>query len=230
MKILSDFHDYYDRPMAHDADRETLWIRKTNDKDIPFTLQDVKEKILNHVPSMLFDLNLRPFIILFAGKVYPALEVSWHAYDYSRKEVCYSIDKVDDLIVPRLTESGRERYLGNHHKRRSRFRGGSRDNLEAFFALAKDQRLFVINDKHRTPVAMISYSDPCWVIKLNCQLKTYQFMKVVDVFTAYQEISMFVNNMAVPEKVIIEPNDTLKVETHGFNKYSFRKDPSKKKR
>ena len=58
-----------------------------------------------------------------------------------------------------------------------------------------------------------------------------EFYKVIDAFTAFQEISMFIGGvLGIGEKEIVEIEDKYKIGQHGFDKWSFRKEPSKKKR
>jgi len=65
-------------------------------------------------------------------------------------------------------------------------------------------------------------------ITLNPVLKDVDFYRRMDTYTAYQELLMYLSNKAYPEKVSPVLSDVLKAETHGVNKYSFRKDPTKK--
>ena len=61
-------------------------------------------------------------------------------------------------------------------------------------------------------------------------LKDYEFYKVVDAFQAFQEISMFIGGvLGRGEKEIIVVEDKYKIAQHGFDKWSFRKEPETKK-
>jgi hypothetical protein len=52
----------------------------------------------------------------------------------------------------------------------------------------------------------------------------------MDSFTAFQEISMFLGGvLGAGEKNIVEVEDKYKITQHGFNKWSFRKEPEKKR-
>jgi hypothetical protein len=66
---------------------------------------------------------------------------------------------------------------------------------------------------------------------INPNLKTYEFYKVFDSFSAFQEISMYIGGvLGRGEKEIIEVDDKYKIEQHGFNKWSFRKEPKNDKK
>jgi len=61
---------------------------------------------------------------------------------------------------------------------------------------------------------------------INPLLKDYQFYKVFDAFQAFQEIQMFLGGvLGRGEKEIIEVADKYKIAQHGFDKWSFRKEP-----
>jgi hypothetical protein len=65
---------------------------------------------------------------------------------------------------------------------------------------------------------------------INPLLKDYQFYKVFDAVQAFQEISMFMGGvLGRGEKEIVEVADKYKIAQHGFNKWSFRKEPENKK-
>jgi hypothetical protein len=65
---------------------------------------------------------------------------------------------------------------------------------------------------------------------LNPILKEYEFYKIFDAFQAFQEIEMFLGGvLGKGEKEIVEVADKYKIEQFGFDKWSFRKEPSGKK-
>ena len=66
---------------------------------------------------------------------------------------------------------------------------------------------------------------------INPNLKKYEFYKVVDAFTAFQEIQMFISGvLGIGEREIIEVEDKYKIDQHGYDKWSFRKESGKKER
>ncbi len=61
---------------------------------------------------------------------------------------------------------------------------------------------------------------------VNPLLKDYEFFKVFDTFQTFQEISMFIGGvLGNSEKEIVEVADKYKIGQHGFDKWSFRKEP-----
>jgi len=52
-----------------------------------------------------------------------------------------------------------------------------------------------------------------------------EFFKIVDPFTAFQELSMFIGGiMGGKSPIMIEVADKDRIAKHGFDKFSFRKE------
>lgn len=65
----------------------------------------------------------------------------------------------------------------------------------------------------------------------NPTLKDYEFYKVMDSYTAFQEIQMFIGGvLGIGEREMIEVEDKYKIAQHGFNKNSFRRSKSNGKK
>jgi hypothetical protein len=68
------------------------------------------------------------------------------------------------------------------------------------------------------------------VFIVNPILNEYKFYTVIDSFTAFQELSMFMGGiLGSGEKEIVEVEDKYKITQHGFNKWLFRREPEKKR-
>lgn len=65
---------------------------------------------------------------------------------------------------------------------------------------------------------------------INPILKEWEFYKIVDPFTAFTTLQMFISGvLGTGEKEIIEISNEHKIEQHGFDrKWSFRREPTKK--
>ena len=68
------------------------------------------------------------------------------------------------------------------------------------------------------------------MLVVNGILKDFDFVKLFDPYQAFQELQMYLSNIAVPLKPIPEIDDVTMAEAKGFNKWSFRKERSSKKR
>ena len=64
-----------------------------------------------------------------------------------------------------------------------------------------------------------------WKLTTNICLKDFGFQKMVDPFTAFQEISMFFNSTLTNLKTPVMPvgDDKVLAASKGFDKWSFRK-------
>jgi len=68
------------------------------------------------------------------------------------------------------------------------------------------------------------------IFRINPVLKSYEFYKVFDTFSAFQEIQMFIGGVLTnPEENMIELSNDVRIKKHGFDKFSFRKEPKNKK-
>ena len=61
------------------------------------------------------------------------------------------------------------------------------------------------------------------LLTLEPQLYQYEFYRVMDSYTAYQELSMYIGGRASPEKPIPAIDDVTLAQAKGFDKFSFRK-------
>jgi hypothetical protein len=66
------------------------------------------------------------------------------------------------------------------------------------------------------------YKDP--------RLKDFDFARIVDPYTAFQEIAMMVGGV-IPKggPPIVEVSNESKIKKHGLDKWSFRRPPTKRK-
>lgn len=67
-----------------------------------------------------------------------------------------------------------------------------------------------------------------YILTLNANLKNVDFFRVFDPFQAFQELSMYLGGLAVPQKTIPVLDDLTMRDIKGFDKFSFRKDKSTK--
>lgn len=229
MRIISDFHDYYDCGQKLDADKQTLYIRKkSSEKKHPWIFPTV---VIWGNYDPVFELS----VVGFCGKLYPLFKL--HApFPFFNVICCYRMEQINSFIQTYYKKEVIEQYFESSKYRRN-IRIMSRTDFENFF---KEWNLHIgeyekhyakIFEEKRCPIFVINYNfynDK--VICYNQQLKPLDFAKIFDPMSAYQEISMFMSNLAVPIKPVPEISDVTMAKVKGFNKYSFRKDPIKKKK
>ena len=228
MKIISPFKDYYDNVSHQYRDDELLFIRKPNTK--PFK-KDIR------VPSYARDLKGKPHdarlefqVIGFCGHLYPVLAVS-HAYSWGysatgfEKFHLYSLDEYDEAIKRFNFQVAKD----STWRWRTYDFDTSKKDVKEFFEL-KDKDLLDVFEQEQTPIFIYTHENREPVIKTNHFLKPFDFVKIKDPYTAHQELAMYVGGvLRQPERPMVQITDADKIHKHGFDKWSFRKLPTKRK-
>lgn len=249
MKIYSKFKDYYDHVQAYGQDEDVSYIRNTEIYCCPmgfyngnfwthnhewFKFEQVNgEGVLNeHQMLHPIGTNWEFITILFCGKVYNAIKVDQKVIDGEivPAQFFYDADKYARYVEVTNPTRADKYYLSDISKVLSR------NGLEETD----------FNQKARCPVIMITndYDD---FVSLdmrqylphghsttynvyNPKLYEVQFQKMIDPYTAYMELDMFISGVLGKtggEMVTISDKD--KVDKHGFDsKYGFRKRPGEK--
>jgi len=160
------------------------------------------------------------YIIGFCGKIYPVLVLS-----DSPDIFCFSIADADAFVEKYFTDQEKEIYKGKlQWKHNAKIL--IRKNLVSYFEECnKKQEAFKkLFEDHSCPIFVASRSK--WSdgkITYNGLLRPVQFMRVFDPYSAFQELAMYISNIAQPEKVMPVIDDEMKIQAHGFDKFSFRK-------
>jgi len=244
MRIITDFRDYYDASQALGHDPTVVYMRKEKDIvlpiDFPFPSLDYMRygwayKEWDRV------ISADPYIIGFCGKIYAALRMVGRGKNYHKDyrddsdvEYCYTMEAVEAFIESHCKKRDIEKFK----EKRSHSKITIQDKFKKFFDDVEEKReafgnIFADNN---IPIFVAEEERRSWqapktvILKANVALKEYEFYKKFDVYTAFQEIEMYLGSMAVPAKEMPIITDVLKADSKGFNKYSFRKDPSKKKK
>jgi len=170
------------------------------------------------------------YIIGFCGKIYPVIQMSTpgERYGESIPVHCYSLAELDEFLKSEMKSDEWEYYLGK--RKRTRYSGLSKQrNFASFFEDCKRDQ-----DKHREmfmekqcPVFVARHSGR-WggaTITWNALLQPLGFMRIFEPYAAFQEVDIFMNNMAVPQMPMPVIPDEIKAESKGFNKWSFRTPP-----
>lgn len=237
MRIVARQKDYFDSVQGAGQDYSLTYVRDTKEEELDIWPFPRLFDIGGYLSSRL--LEIRTTMIGFCGKIYPLIEVHISAQDCknpkrSRQGIpigglwrkCFTLDDVDKFIASELSDNRAKIY----HKM-------SRQTFVEFFDECKRDK-----EKHAD---MFSLTRPIFAAKqqsrwgeghrftpiiYNPLLREYEFARVLDPYTAFQELQMWLSNQAVPQKPMPVIADTLKAESHGFNRFSFRKDPGGKKR
>lgn len=229
MRIISDFRDYYDCVMGMGMDLETQYLRKKRTvelKTFPFPRFNCYKS-----RSSNWTVKFNQYIIGFCGKIYPVLEAHhsrWHDSTF-----CYSVEDVDAFVGKHYRDKNIMSYRWRaKDKRKWKYycdwpHNQRRRDVEKFFQACKDEQ-----DKHQQlfhehPIFVARYDGSSDMSITYNDVLPQGFVRMFDPYTAFQEIYMFMCNLAVPQKPIPKVSDADMVTAKGFNKWSFRKEPRK---
>lgn len=234
MRIVSKFKDYYDGCIGYGYDSDSaLWIRNELAYDHSDTNEQIKELYLKITeatetkPNVYLSttVDIIRFYVLFCGKVYCGVKVNNQGqnprYFYKKEQLLeYMVDagKGEDLLKKWFD---RNRIL-NIHK--------YQDFINGMFGVKGIDRDWAIANKVTAAVLVVRRNQGWWDMLINPCLKGFEFFKVFDPFTTYQELDMWVSGtLSYPHNMMIEIEDKYKIEGKGFDtKYGFRTRPSNK--
>jgi hypothetical protein len=235
MRIISDFRDYYDASQALGHDPTVVYLRKQKEiliPDFPFPTTKYR-RCLWYYRSWDRDINeIKSYTIGFCGKIYAVIQM--RASGEEKYSYCYTIKAVDAFMEKYCKKKDIEAF----RKKQKWNKLSTRDNFKKFFddtAAKRDafENIFVENG---VPIFLAEEGRTAWnapkkpvPLTANVELKQYQFYKVFDTYTAFQEIEMYLSSIAVPSKEMPEITDVLKADSKGFDKFSFRADSSPRK-
>lgn len=213
MKLISSFHDYYDCMSKHDQDRSVLFMRETKEEVLE---KPHLEKTGWYRPK----LGGRAHLVLgFCGRVY------WAMAQYKR-------DITTDYYA---STSEFHRWMWNKEEIEA--------HLEKDFKPDKwnKKRWSTWNTANEVITAAENFQYPIWCVRkpddyyktyltINPNLKKLNAEQIISPFEAWRELSTWHGNIAEPRKPVPHIDDVTMAEAKGFNHWSFRKEPSKKKK
>ena len=184
------------------------------------------------------------FLVGFCGSVYPCVTISIHQPEtpiHPDKKSFFTTEDVTEFINKALVKKGIK--LHTPGKLSPFVNGGIRGpQIEGFFK-ADFSNFTKLFNKFKSPVFVLHFGDDRnrkWsfkdteTCKITCitdpLLKEYDFFRKFDVNQTFQEISMYIGGvLGGSSPPMAEIEDKYRIEAHGFDKWSFRKMPEKKK-
>jgi len=210
MLIISKFKDYYDGVVnTMGVDKTLVYMRNTSEispNKYPTVFNSESRFMMlgnhrNYKYKYITRSNCDYFIIGFCGKLY----VGWKLSENDLVNITYDFNDVKEYFNVK------------------NFRGNLIDDIEYVTNYDATHLFRELN----TPIFAYNYNNYGKdKLSINVNLNKFDFYKIVDCFTAFQEIQMYLGGvLGVGEKETIEVADKFKIAKHGFDKWSFRKEP-----
>jgi len=252
MRIISKYSDFYDgiQRYAPDAD-DVIYVRKTREYLTDRKHDEARRNagqhelvaMLNRCTTWMLPTveRMHRGIVHFCGKRYPF----WYTYEPTNIHQLHGFYNFDmlvaylakqehaekDPVYLRLTENDKKqpRRLRNayYRSRRGHMTRPSWDKHIKYFE-RENARTHTNDDVFRyfnAPIIVYYEFGLKTRVVINERLNKLDFARVVDPYTAFQELSMFIgNNLASvedPDKLVM--TDVQRAATKGFDKWSFRK-------
>lgn len=235
MKIFSKFHDYYDSVLKFSQTEEDGVVYQREPEEIIFNINQSEIKEVGY--NRYFTCKYIKFIG-FCGKIYPVVVVDFGDSEDSVQEIYY-VGRDDEKLYERIDnynrKMSRQRVFSGFNDRELDFLMGKTPEDSwwkryTFITPFKLEEFFI---KYETPIFLFEQlewrythnSQNRWRLTKNVCLKDFGFQKIVDPFTAFQEISMFFNSTLTNLKTPVMPvgDDKVLAASKGFDKWSFRK-------
>lgn len=215
MRIISRFRDYYDAVMKSGMDKEVVYVRERKTIDLG------KEPQLDFLTGHVHNYCSVDLVLLgYCGQFYKIVVAK--AFD-SR----YVFHEFEEFKSFMLTNKLANEWDFN----RSRWWPSKYQRFKEF----DPAPLVELFHKFQTPLFTLSYEHNYRgvskaKITLAPSLQDLEFYMVKDTYTAYQDIFQYVAGVLnSPENKMVKISDKDKIHKHGFDKWSFRKMPEKKK-
>lgn len=257
MRIISEHHDFYDGVQAQGQDQTCVWVRRLEEVYGQWHFASLEFPKYWRWGRKL---DTDGVIVGFCGKIYPILQLRNTNKFESKGRFCYSMEDVDQFVKDNFKPDEVKSFMKNPRSWRKWNIGTPRSNFAKFFDNCEQHKsdyehIFVNNG---CPVFIAKYrsriKDDCSVIyhgrkedvdrsneksriikpvsyETSCLLKDYGFYKFFDTYTAFQEIHMYLGGvLGFGNPHVPVPDDKTMRDIKGFDNWSFKKLPSKKRK
>lgn len=232
MRIVSKYHDYYDRAAGYGSDEDCVFVRH------PVLRSDIAWK--EHLRSIdwrrsRYQVDIKPysvhqFWIGFCGDAFFGAIKDWPGKE--EFEVYYGKDATELL---KRYHDWKEDKLSKFW-RRYRRRGDGKNDFDHLLE-KHGQKWPKVFDKLKTPIWVANpypwYKHSHANIQTNPQLSYYKFGTVVEPNQAYQRIQYYLMNDLNPGMEMPNMDDKYKLMAHGMDDTSFKREkggPTRKRK
>lgn len=207
MKIHSNFKDYYDIGLKYLIDDEPVFIR--NEIRVKLESGAYIHK-LNNVP-------LHFGMIFFCGEYHPFARMN-NSIHHTEFDTFYSTSQFTSKHLIKTTQVLDSLFNPDFHMMWRKSDDNTYNTLK--------RQLDSFRENH--PIAVLEYSIRTCIEMTNCNLKQFEFQKIIDPFTAIHKLNTFLCNQARPENPVVNISDKDLAKSKGYDKFSFRKDKTKR--
>ena len=239
MRIISKFHDYYDIGLSYGIDKSLIYVR--HEQELEKTTIPEVEKVLNSEHKRFWNNHVSHYqmgasgtqsinllFVGFCGKIYVGFNIDW----LEKRDTVYSKSDLDSFLKRYPTISKEMKHV-SHSSRRWNYISQYEKMINfwnEFKVIETDEPFF----KFKTPIFCVNKEREYNTrnkVTLNPILKNVKFQRVVDSYTAFQEISMYLGGvLGIGEPDTVDISNLDLIEQKGFDKkWSFRKHPDQKK-
>ena len=250
MKIYSKFQDYYDSAMAYGVDDHVKWVRNTNEIELDCPHEGYEYRKAHDSAETFPFFNTEMFrqrprgrfkgvecdwlFIGFCGKIYAPLRFHWYSHHrdvpYDNIHYAYSVEEIEKVLYQAepsgdLVKQFRSKATDNYNWASGRPNMNARD-VKSYFEQFQGKEDLSLFTELNTPIFVIEYGHRETHINTAPQLKQYDFARIMDPYTAYQEIEMFLGGvLGSGNPDVVEIADKYVAAGKGFDKWSFRTPP-----
>ncbi|CAA6827121.1 MAG: Unknown protein [uncultured Sulfurovum sp.] len=236
MRIISKFSDYYDMGLVYGIDDKLRFKRETKRIDESLlALQFVTIHFSKNNRKYKFTIFLN--LIVFCHRDYFFVQVvlsevtrknKKEIYKEIKSDYCYVMKEVDDCIASFY------KPIKEIETENIEFSGWGNSNcyqyIEKHLNPKEISRVHLL-EKYKVPYLFIGKYpnvDSRQIVLLP-KLKDFKFSKAVEAMNAFQQVSMYLGERNSQKEEIVQIDDKYLAQGKGFNCYSFRKVPTKKK-
>jgi len=244
MRIVSPFHDYYDVIQGQGQDLTLVYPRIPEEVPAGYrdprrafqvvaergeeTKTEKKERIPSfpigphHYQWRQCKLHADTYVVGFCGKIYPVIKLAVWVPGQDAEAFCFNLEHVDKFIEANFHKKEIEGYHRSNRRGKRYWRHRSPWNNEVsrrtfrktFEAFAEKQDAYAdFFEKKKCPVFVRDYRQE--IITYHACLRELEFYRVIEPYTAFQELSMYWGGLAQPSRPIPEVTDKDMVTAKG---------------
>lgn len=229
MRIKSPFKDYYDGVMRHGAADDLLYLRYSIELlEAPTGWEFKNQRVVPKIPrTIALKYATTSYMVKFCDSYYQfalmacAINCPHSGKPQRHQAYVHSVDDMDKWVERFYKKQQRKWYDDCGRKQTIHWFENA-----ACIGHTNDFDQF---EGRPVPIWIASTTAHNHYMELNPRLAPFEFQRRVDPYTAYQSIYMWLTNRAAPTKEIPKMSDADMRDIKGFDKWSFKRPPSKRK-